>query len=211
VTHALDTVVAMCDRAVVLEAGHIIVDGDPALAARTLRQDFEVTRQAEQERERERERVQVDRPTTPATHGTITAVRLLDDDGAALTEVAPGQDLRLQVDVEAPDRLEDWVLGIGIDTPSGQSLYGTNTQLLDQRLPTVEGRQTFEIRLRDVFLGAGQYQIHGALAVWGGKEIHRLAEGVSFSVVSDGRSVGFLGARPSLVTAPPTLLERTSA
>lgn len=38
VTHALDLVESMCDRALVLEAGRMIFDGDPAVGTRLLRQ-----------------------------------------------------------------------------------------------------------------------------------------------------------------------------
>ncbi len=189
VTHALDQVVDMCDRAVVLEAGKVIVDGDPRLATRTLRDDFEATRLAQQD---------VTQQDTPELQARVTAVRVLNDDGLTARSVSPGDDLRVQVDVETATRLDDWVLGIGIDTPSGMSLYGTNTQLLDQRMPAFSGKRTFELRLRNVFLGAGQYQMHGALAVWSGQEIHRLPQAATFNVETDGRSVGLLGAEPQL-------------
>ncbi|MCZ2823771.1 MULTISPECIES: ABC transporter ATP-binding protein [unclassified Modestobacter] len=192
VTHALDQVVDLCDRAVVLENGRVVVDGDPALAARTLRADFEVVRQAEQRTELAHE---------PQHHATVTAVRLIGDDGSPITQIAPGDDLRVQVDVEAASTLDDWVLGVGIDTPSGQSLYGTNTQLMGTRMPPLTGRGTFEVQLRNVWLGGGQYEVHGALAVWAGPEIHRLPQAASFSVTTDGRSVGFLGAEPSLASS----------
>jgi ABC-2 type transport system ATP-binding protein len=191
VTHALDQVVDLCDRAVVLESGKIVIDGDPRLAARTLREDFETMRQAEQQSEPD---------GRPKRQGTVTAVRVLGADGQKLAQMSPGEDLRIQVDVEANPTMGDWVLGIGIDTPSGQSIYGTNTQLMGIRLPTLTGRKTFEVHLRNVFLGAGQYQVHGALAVWSGPQIDRLTQGASFTVESDGRSVGFLGSEPTLVT-----------
>jgi ABC-2 type transport system ATP-binding protein len=191
VTHALDTVVDFCDRAVVLEAGRVIVDGDPRLATRTLRDDFETTRRAEQDLEQKDD---------PALQAKVTAVRLLDAEGGVVSQIAPGADMRVQVDVEAEETLADWVLGIGIDTPSGMSLYGTNTQLLEERLPAFRGRRTFELRLRNVCLGAGQYQMHGAIAVWSGQEIHRLPQAVTFNVEADGRSVGLLGASPTLVS-----------
>ncbi|MCZ2838589.1 ABC transporter ATP-binding protein [Modestobacter sp. VKM Ac-2985] len=190
VTHALDQVVDMCDRAVVLESGHVIVDGDPRLATRTLRDDFEATRQAEQ---------QVEQAAQQQVAAKVVAVRILDDNGVIVREMSSGDDLRVQVDVESPDTLDDWVLGIGLDTPSGQSLYGTNTRLLKTRLPSFSGRRTFEIRLRNVGLGAGQYQVHGALAIWHGAEIHRLPQAATFTVEGDGRSVGLVGAQPTLV------------
>jgi ABC-2 type transport system ATP-binding protein len=193
VTHALDQVVDMCDRAVVLENGRVIVDGDPRLATRTLRDDFEATRQAEQQVEQEA-------ADEPAPQAKVIAVRVLDDAGSIVRQMSPGDDLRVQVDVETTTSLDDWVLGIGIDTPSGMSLYGTNTQLLGTRMPSFSGRRTFELRLRNVSLGAGQYQMHGALAVWSGPEIHRLPQAATFNVETDGRSVGLLGALPALVS-----------
>jgi ABC-2 type transport system ATP-binding protein len=177
---------------VVLEAGRVIVDGDPRLATRTLRDDFETTRRAEQDLEQKDD---------PDVQARVTAVRVLDADGAVVSELAPGSDIRVQVDVEAASTLRDWVLGIGIDTPSGQSLYGTNTQLLGERMPAFSGRRTFELQLRNVGLGAGQYQMHGALAVWSGPEIHRLPQAATFNVEADGRSVGLLGASPTLVSS----------
>jgi len=191
VTHALDQVVDLCDRAVVLENGRVVVDGDPSLAARTLREDFEAVRQAEQRTELAHE---------PQHQARVTAVRVLGTDGSPITQIVPGDDLRVQVDVEAGSTLDDWVLGIGIDTPSGQGLYGTNTQLMGTKLAPLTGRGTFEVQLRNVWLGGGQYQVHGALAVWAGPEIHRLPQAASFTVDADGRSVGFLGAEASLVT-----------
>jgi ABC-2 type transport system ATP-binding protein len=191
VTHALDQVVDLCDRAVVLESGHVVVDGDPGLATRTLRNDFETARQAEQ---------LAGSGTEPQHQATVTGVRILDADGAALTEISPGDDVRLQVDVEAATTLEDWVLGVGIDTLAGQALYGTSTQLMGTRLPPLTGRGTYEVLLRDIHLGAGQYQVHGALAVWAGGEIHRLPQAATFTVQGNGRSVGLVAAEPVLVT-----------
>ena len=188
VTHALDQVVELCDRAVVLESGRVVVDGDPRLAARTLREDFEAIRQAEQK---------VEQSGEPQRQATVTAVRLLNAEGAPVKQISPGEDVRIQVDVEAHSTLDDWILGIGIDTPSGQSIFGTNTQLMDIRLPALTGRRTFEVQLRDLYLGGGQYQVHGALAVWSGPQIHRLIQGASFTVETDGRAVGFLGAVPT--------------
>ena len=33
----------------------------------------------------------------------------------------------------------DWTLGLGFDSATGQSIYGTNSKLMDVRLPPVEG------------------------------------------------------------------------
>ncbi|WNB86311.1 ABC transporter ATP-binding protein [Cellulomonas sp. ATA003] len=53
VTHSLDQVADLCDRAVVLESGHIIADGAPRDALRALRDEFDHVRQEEMERAQE--------------------------------------------------------------------------------------------------------------------------------------------------------------
>ena len=52
VTHSLDQVADLCDRAIVLEKGVVQVDGDPLEALRHLRADFETTRQDDIRRQR---------------------------------------------------------------------------------------------------------------------------------------------------------------
>jgi ABC-2 type transport system ATP-binding protein len=190
VTHALDQVVELCDRAVVLENGSVVVDGDPTLATRTLRNDFQTATDAERE---------AAAGATAPPEGKVTAVRLLTADDAPLTDIALGDELRVQVDVEATSTLEDWVLGIGIDTAAGQHVYGTNTQMLGVRLPDLAGRGTYEFRLRHLSPGAGDFVVHSAVARWSGPEIHHLPHGARLVVHGDGRSIGLLGAEPTFV------------
>lgn len=189
VTHALDSVVDICDRAVVLEDGRVQLDGDPRDATRLLRRDFETVRQADRQ-------ASVDRDVQPDAR--VVSVRLLDLQGAQRDTLRPGEPVAVEVDVQADTPLSDWVLGIGIDTPSGQSLWGTNTQLLGQRLEPLHGRRTLRLDLGELHVGGGQYQLHGALAIWSGAEVHRLPEAFSFSVEADGRSIGPLGVAASL-------------
>jgi ABC-2 type transport system ATP-binding protein len=190
VTHALDQVVDLCDRAVVLENGQVVVDGDPALATRTLRNDFQTASQAEREA--------AARASAPP-EGKVTAVRLLTADDAPLTEMAAGDELRVQVDVEGTATLEDWILGIGIDTAAGQNVYGTNTEMLGIRLPALAGPGTYEFRLRHLNPGAGDFTVHSAVARWSGPQIHHLPGAATFAVHGDGRSIGVLGAEPTFV------------
>jgi ABC-2 type transport system ATP-binding protein len=190
VTHALDQVVDLCDRAVVLENGSVVIDGDPALATRTLRNDFQTASEAERE---------AAAGVAAPPEAKVTAVRLLTSADAPLTELALGDELRVQVDVEATTRLEDWVLGIGIDTAAGQTVYGTNTQMLGVRLPTLTGHGTYEFRLRHLSPGAGDFTVHSAVARWSGPQIHHLPQATTFAVQGGGRTIGVLGAEPTFV------------
>jgi len=190
VSHALDQVAELCDRAVVLEAGEVRVDGEPREALRHLRADFETTRQEERERDRKSE-------TAPRpTQARVRSLTLLDADGRPLRKMRPGDDMVISVEVEASEKLSDWVLGVGIDTPLGQVVYGTNTRLAGVELPPLRGRGTFTVRLPAVGLGEGQYSVHGAIAEGTGVEIDRLGDAATFDVEADGRGVGYLHLHP---------------
>jgi ABC-2 type transport system ATP-binding protein len=193
VTHALEQVVELCDRAVVLEQGLMAVDGDPREATRFLRADFDAMRQEQQEQSQASQHIDA----------RVLGVALLDPDGRPVSELRAGNALRVQVTVEASEPLDDWVVGIGVDTPTGQNLYGTNTQYLSTPLPTLHGKHVIEFGLENLHLGGGQYHVHASLAVWSGPELHRLPGAASLNVPSDGHAIGVIGARAHVLTNQP--------
>jgi ABC-2 type transport system ATP-binding protein len=194
VTHALDQVADLCDRAIVLEAGQVRVDGEPRDALRHLRADFETARQEERERERESEVAQ------QPTRARIRSLSVRDADGKPLRKMRPGDDIVISVEIEATEKLSDWILGVGLDTPLGQIVYGTNTKLAGVEMPPLQGRRTFDVRLPAVGIGEGQYSVHGAIAERSGVEIDRLRDAAPFVVEADGHSVGYLHLTPEFQT-----------
>jgi ABC-2 type transport system ATP-binding protein len=185
VTHALDQMVDICDRGIVLEAGHVLVDGDPVEAARALRRDFDANRLEEQQRAAVAD--------DAAPRAGVLSVMLLDASGRAAKTVRAGDPVRVRVEVRADRPLDDWVLGIGVDSPSGQSLWGTNTKLMERRLAPLTGTTSYEFDLGDLHVGPGDYDLHGAVATWDGVEIQRLPQAWHFSVDADPATVGPLG------------------
>jgi len=99
VTHGLDAVADICDRAVVLEHGRIELDGDPVAALRHLRADFEVTRQEDiiQQREQSVEEVAAAR---------VVGVALRDSAGSPTSMIEPGADLFVDVDLKIDGRVD---------------------------------------------------------------------------------------------------------
>jgi len=193
VSHALDQVAELCDRAIVLEHGNLRVDGDPLEALRFLRADFEVIRQEDRLRERRSELSHV----SPSAQ--VASVTLCGGGGQPLTTLTPGDPMTVQITVRAATRLEDWILGFGIETSLGTSVYGTNTRLMNIGVPAFSGERTFQIQLPQVWLGEGSYTVHGAIAEHSGVEIDRMKEAASFTVQSDGRGLGTLYVAPELV------------
>ena len=192
VTHGLDAVADICDRAVVLEHGRIELDGDPVAALRHLRADFEVTRQEDiiQQREQSVEEVAAAR---------VVGVALRDSAGSPTSMIEPGADLFVDVDLKIDGRVDDPVLGIGIDSMTGQVIFGTNTKLMGLKLPPLSGRTRHSFRLPAVCLGEGQYMMHAAIARDGGVELHRLPNAAPLTVQARGRAVGFLNVDAELL------------
>ncbi|MGV8978011.1 MAG: ABC transporter ATP-binding protein [Cellulomonas sp.] len=189
VTHGLDQVADFCDRAVVLEHGLVIADDIPRIALPVLRAEFEATRLDEAERAQERA---ADAPVGRAKVDEITLVTASGEKGSSVT-ISPGESLTARVRVTAEQPLTDWALGVGIDTPLGTSVFGTNTKLLGAApLEPLVGTGTFTFRLEGVALGEGAYGVHAAIALLNGIEVDRLTPGATLQVTGDGRSQGHL-------------------
>jgi ABC-2 type transport system ATP-binding protein len=225
VTHSLDQVADLCDRAIVLEHGEVQVDGDPVDALRHLRADFELIRrqealQAEAQAQASRVGqpggpdialdgepvpalpVAADHPTAGELAGTVLGVRLTDGDGNPVESLAPGAELRIAVDVDAHTPLPDATIGISIETTLGQVIYGTSTKLMGLTIPPLAGRQTFVFRLPDLALGEGQYGISASVSRLNGIELHRLMHAATLTVHASGRGTGFLALDASLASGP---------
>jgi ABC-2 type transport system ATP-binding protein len=191
VTHGLDQVAEFCDRAVVLEHGKVTADGNPRDALKVLRADFEATRQEEVDRAKNA----VDE-TARLPSARFTSVALRSDSGATgHPSLMTGEGLTVAVEIEATTPLEDWEIGVGITTPLGTALYGTNTRLLGVSLARHVGTGCFEFHLDQLALGEGDYSVHTSLTGADGTEIDIVPQAAEFSVEGDGRSQGALAAK----------------
>jgi ABC-2 type transport system ATP-binding protein len=201
VTHALDQVVDVCDRAVVLEHGRVAFDGAPADATRFLRGEYVVADEAHLERERQRATSDSDAP--PLSGARVHAVRLLDSSGRPVDHLAPGSPACFDVDVEVLEATADLVVGVGLATLAGQGLWGTNTKLMGRRLAAPAGRSSVRIEIEGLHAGPGQYEVHGAVASWRGPEVDRLARGLVLTVDGGDETIGVLGVRPLAASIGP--------
>jgi len=193
VTHGLDTVAEICDRAVVLESGHVIADGEPRDSLRVLRSEFEHARQDDIERHQAAETNAT--PEVPRAH--IERIEVLSD-GTPVAEVPVGAPLTVRVHVRADELLEDWILGFGIETAVGQGIYGTSSKLLGVHLPALRGAAAYDFTIPAADIGEGAYTFNGEIANQTGAEVHRMLGGATLTVAADGRETGFVHLRTSL-------------
>lgn len=178
VSHSADQVGDLCDRAVLLRAGRVAVDGSPQDGIRALRESFDADR-------REHEEESVEQPV-----GRIATVAVIDSSGAPASVVRPGDALRIAVGVELRETIEPWVLALSIETPRGQFVYGTTSTRLGVTLPGAAGHRQVEILLPELRLGTGQYVVRVRASAADGETIDLVTQGALFSVEASALSTG---------------------
>lgn len=187
VTHALNQVEELCDRAILLNAGEIAFDGDPRDAVAQFRDILEDRRVAQivpGGSEQEREAI---------VHGATAAA--VGRDAEAAVEL--GDDLEITMDVEHLTSTEDWMVAIQIDNTLGQVIYQTTTKRLGLTLPPLSGRRLVRFTLQDTPFGAGKYFVHVSLMERdSGRHFADLPQAASFDAVGSELTAGPLFVKP---------------
>jgi ABC-2 type transport system ATP-binding protein len=182
VSHSLGQITELCDRVMLLNAGSVVYDGDPALAVARFRDILDVRRQAE-------EKVgsgEVD--DAPAARISATGMEVIN--GTTEGEVLPGSDLRLTIDVDFAHPVEHWRCAIQVDTVMGTAIYGTANDRVGVVQPGVVGSRRVEFVLRDVRFGSGKYFVNVSILDEAGRHLDDARQALSFTVAEDARAVG---------------------
>ena len=139
VTHALDTVRQVCDRAVMLDHGELYAKGAPLDVVRELR--YVLLRKD---------------PRFVPEEGTkeveLAGVELIRDDGSIERPVRVGEDVTIQIDAKANQSVTDLMA-------SFQVLDSANYPIVDGREPigVIEAKKRVRFTLRNVPLVPGRY------------------------------------------------------
>jgi ABC-type polysaccharide/polyol phosphate transport system ATPase subunit len=191
VSHDLALVSQRCRRAIWLDRGRLQADG-PADETVALYRE----RVAVEEGDRRREAVGSERPVPeqPARIGSgavmVEEVALLDGAGRPAGRIVSGEPAALQMRVRASAPLSDFVFGFAISTVSGQSVFGSNTDIDGFRAGEFggEGRVTLEIPA--LALGAGVYSLDAAAHARDGAPYDYRRDALRFEVTADRAVAG---------------------
>lgn len=162
VSHDPGAMQALCDRAILLVQGRIVMDGDPHRVF-----DYYNALIAEKENSMLLQRQTADnRVATESGSGeaSIESVALLDGCGGSVEYVGVGQSVVLSVIACVHAPLDDLVFGFMIRDRLGQPVFGTNThhtQQMHSALATGQ-RLNFSVAF-PVNLGPGSYSVSIAL------------------------------------------------
>lgn len=162
VSHDKQAIQSICDRAILLNAGQLAMEGEPETVFDYYNAML-ADHQNQQIRQSPREDGKVE--TISGTgEATLAAIGLIDSEGNPVEVIDVGQRVTLRVDVETHQFIDRLVFGYGIKDRLGQVIYGTNTHLTEQALEDVP-KGTL-IRFDVTFpanLGPGTYSVQTAI------------------------------------------------
>ncbi len=190
VSHALGQVAELCDRAILLSEGKVVIDGEPQDAIAVFRDLLEERRRADERKAPKSETLE---------NGRVLggSVRL---EGREEGEAgAPGEDVIITSVFEHTTGIDDWVCAIQIDNAHGQIVWGATTKDSGFPLKRLKGKREVELRVNNPEFGNGKYFVNISLMDFSGRHLHDMPQACSFNIRTDGETRGPLFARPTFV------------
>ncbi len=185
VTHGMETIRRLCDRAVWINHGRVAAIGDPvrvvdqyldwvaeqAESEMTRAERFRIAAAGEElesaDRMPEQSDASVDAPYETGRWGSgevrIETVRFLDAADAVRHVFSTGEPMTIEIDYSASETVGDFVFGIGLFNANGVSCYGTNTDIERFEPAGLGGDGTIRVRIPAINLVAGNYYLDVAV------------------------------------------------
>ncbi len=196
VTHSLGQVTELSTRAILLNQGEVVFDGEPREAVSAFRNILEDRRTSEEEK------IEAERPETAAPpRGLVHSTTVQPLGRAAGDPLTPGDTLEVVTEVSYAAGLDEWICGIQIDNALGQVALGTSSKNVKADLGAI-GSDPVKVRLllHDVRLGSGKYFVNVSVMNSAGQHLVDRPQAASFDVVAPEQSYGILSARPDFDT-----------
>ncbi|HUP64433.1 MAG TPA: ABC transporter ATP-binding protein [Thermoanaerobaculia bacterium] len=200
VTHQLDLVRNLCDRALWLEKGEMAGLGDPvrvvdeylqSVAGSRLRDPGPIAEEPEDEGEAEDE--ESDRSEEERWGSgelLLTRVALCDQKGRDLVAIGAGTPVTIEMEVDVREPQNDFVFGVGIFHTDGTCVYGTNTDIEGFLSTRIESPSRVRFVISSLDLIAGNYRIDAAVHTRNGRAFDYRRGAIRFVVGSRVHDTG---------------------
>ncbi|MEO1063089.1 MAG: ABC transporter ATP-binding protein [Actinomycetota bacterium] len=200
VTHGVETVRQICDRAAVLNSGRLVAIGDPDECIRRYR-DTLLNRATWYD----------DADDEPGDPAVLTSARAMATqlvrieqlsveraDGAIDEPVRPGDAVQVHLDWVADETVDDVAVSFMLFDQDGHTLYGSNSDQLGQPIGPLRGSGRMSFLLGSLPLLKGAFTLSLGFHTHDGAVVHDFAEH-RLDVDSEGTEAGMLDLRPKLV------------
>ena len=205
VSHDKGAIQSICDRAILLNAGKLAMEGEPEAVM-----DYYNALLADHQNQNVKQEV-LDNGKVQTISGNglaqVAKIELLDSDGQPIEIAGVGDQVTLQVTAVASVHLPKLVLGFMIKDRLGMPIYGTNTALKDKPLFDIRPDKAYVFRFSFAMnLGPGSYSVAVALT---SSDTHLVDnyewrdQALVFSVVNIGHELftGCIWLNPSLTVS----------
>jgi len=199
VSHDLSTVEKICDRVLWLKEGKMQMIAEPKRAIDAYLQDI-AAMQEEEFADRQKaieEEVEKEEEAEGKREGRwgkkeieITKVRMKSLEEKEKHVFSPDEGMKIEIDVVAKTRIEDFVFGIGIFNSQGTSCYGTNTNNEEFEPQSIDGKGKVVCRIEKLNLINGTYYLDVATHKKDGYPYDYLSNMYTFMISSSYKDVG---------------------
>ena len=162
VSHDKQAIQSICDRAILLSAGEVAMEGDPESVM-----DYYNALLASSQKQSIAQSVDTDGKQKTASgtgEAKVTRLKITDSQNNEVEFLEVGAPYRLHITAHTRAKIESLVLGYGFKDRLGQMVFGTNTYHTDHILKNIssstEINYTFDF---DANLGPGTYSVVTAL------------------------------------------------
>lgn len=181
VTHGMGQMTSLCDRAVVLQKGDLVFDGNPYEAVDVMRRGFLADANPDVTvREEVDDHVSTGKPT-------IRSVRPILPPSGRFTA---GGDLTVDVEFAFPEQLQQWDVTLSLVNALGMTVLTTSAHATGLVVGPLEGRNRIRFLLPDLRVGQGGYSFTSAIFGSQQRELYRQDGLGGFQALAGPESVG---------------------
>ena len=160
VSHSLEAVRSLCDKAVWLDNGRVVVSGNTDQVI----ESYLASVAAKEETRLAAEHAQVAQQDHWGSGDvTISDVHFLDANGRERHVFFPGEPMRARIRYQAQRRIEKPVFGVAIYRSDGIHVNGPNTRFADYDIDWIEGEGEIDYVVDNLLLLEGSYDFSTAI------------------------------------------------
>lgn len=189
VSHDRSAIQALCNRAILIEDGSIVRDGDPedvfdfynamTLARNSTSIEVDALRDGKS------------KVTSGTKEAEFESIKIFDCRGVESDVIAVGERTTVRLEVKVNEDVDSLVFGYGVKDRLGQLMFGTNTLLTGQKIDRPRRGNSYSIEICFAAnLGVGSYSIQIALVEgenYVEKNFQWIDRALMFSVVNEDK------------------------
>ncbi len=153
VSHNMAAIHALCSRAILLEQGRAVRDGDPLETTRYYLDGFE--------KQADSGVIDLRSASVPRSGKArlFSELRFKNAAGAPTTAYLCGDDMVLEFDIDPPFTVSDPILFVGVDDSLGRRIFTVSSQYSQSEFPAFERPLTAVCTIPDLCLLPGRYSV----------------------------------------------------